>query len=178
MVIIDGMHCKTKFNKLCFIGTPSNVLQTCPAGTVCTTAATVCQLSTIAAPACVTDQTEAGGFCNVCSADQRFACINATAFSFCFGLTVPSTYAIQSCPSGQVCDILADAPNFCSSNLAVIVFSCKIFLMQKWQKKCLQSVSCALITSIPGTSSNATILCNRQGIAGRFPVVRDSTCQQ
>lgn len=66
----------------------------------------------------VADCPTSASVCNTCSSDNRFACLNSTTFAYCFGGSIPSSMT-GLCPTGQFCDLIAVAPGFCSTNIAV-----------------------------------------------------------
>lgn len=94
-------------------GVASDEVISCPHRTVCSDTSEICGNS-------VADCSPTP--CYECSGDQRFACINATSFAYCFGNSI-ATSVISSCPSKQFCDPSAISPNFCSRNPDVIWLS-------------------------------------------------------
>lgn len=94
-----------------------NETRSCPRGEVCSSSANICgPPSLLLSPDCPSS----GIPCGVCDDICRFACLNANTFAYCFGLTNYSS-ATGTCPTGTYCDLTVSAPQFCSSNAAVII---------------------------------------------------------
>lgn len=94
-----------------FTGTITGQIQSCPPNSVCSDSSSICDSQSIQPADCPPT-------CGTCSSDNRFACVNATTFAFCFGTQTPSS-VMSTCPANQFCDTTVTAPPFCSTNLNV-----------------------------------------------------------
>lgn len=94
-------------------GIVSNTTLTCPGNMVCANAASIC------VNASTSDQQPECPYCGVCNTAMTFACLNSTAFAYCFGTTTPSVTDTDVCPIGTFCSITATAPNFCTPDSQV-----------------------------------------------------------
>ncbi|XP_016933435.2 uncharacterized protein [Drosophila suzukii] len=132
---------------------PIGNLYTCPTGYYCTAGTPVCSSL---------ESSRACPGCNVCSADNRFACTSRNTFALCLGGTTPSTSIGGSCGTDLVCSL--SNPNICGSPAMNIV-------------TCSGSGSGTCGST---TISNATEFCESIKQIGRFPYgrVTSTTCRQ
>lgn len=95
-------------------GLPSPITNVCPLEQVCADTRAICALPSATHVADCPPPLQ----CGICTADRRYACLNATTFAYCFGNPFPSPVT-DNCPLGSFCDVMATPPAFCTLDSSV-----------------------------------------------------------